>query len=134
MVYSGIHNGTLLFNINALVIFIEQKNLKFAAYAQDNTLYFCLFSSSYVKMNSGKCHLVLSPHDKNNKINLSGEVTNNAQMQKPLVVYIDYKIKFDTHIETQCKKLEKISSALAQYIKYMSTNHAQLLMRSFIIS
>ena len=55
-------------------------------------------------------------------------------MQKPLVVYIDYKIKFDTHIETQCKKLEKISSALAQYIKYMSTNHAQLLMRSFIIS
>ena len=31
----------LLFNINTLGMFFEQKDIHFAAYSDDNTLYFC---------------------------------------------------------------------------------------------
>ena len=85
-------------------------------------------------MNSGKYHLNLSSNDKNKKAELNGGVINNTQVQKPLGVYIDYKLKFDTHIEILCKKIGKKLHALAQVIKYMPTNQAQLLMRSFIMS
>ena len=33
--------GPLLFNINTLDMFFEQKDVNFAAYSDDNTLYFC---------------------------------------------------------------------------------------------
>ena len=33
--------GPLLFNINTLDMFFEQKDVNFAAYADDNTSYFC---------------------------------------------------------------------------------------------
>ena len=80
--------GSLLFNINTLDMFFEQKDVNFAAYADDNTPYFCdknlevllsklqicalklfeWFSNNYMKTNSGKCHLVLSSNNQNKKI------------------------------------------------------------------
>ena len=71
--------GPLLFNINTLDMFFEQKDVNFAAYADDNTPYFfdknlevllsklqiCAlkllewFSNNYMEMNSDKCHLIL---------------------------------------------------------------------------
>ena len=57
-----------------------------------------------------------------------------TQFQKLFGVHIDYKLKIDTHIESLCKKVEKKLPALARIIQYMSTNQAQLLMRSFIMS
>ena len=79
--------GPLLFNINTLDMFFEQKDVNFAAYADDNTPYFCdknlevilsklqicalklleWFSNNYMKMNSHKCHLILSSNDDNKK-------------------------------------------------------------------
>ena len=56
-------------------------------------------------MNSDKYHLILSSNDENKKIELNGEVINHTQVQKLLGVDIDYKLKFDTHIETLCKKV-----------------------------
>ena len=132
-------------------MFFEQKGVNFAAYAEDNTPHFCdkvllsklqicelklseWFSNNHIKMNSGKFHLILSSNDENKKIELNGEAINNTQVQKLLGVHIDYKLKFDTHIESLCKKVGKKLHALARIIKYMSTNQAQLLMRSFIMS
>ena len=71
--------GRLLFNINALDMFFKQKDVKFAAYAGNNTSYFCdknhelllsklqicalklleWFSNNYMKINSKNCHLFL---------------------------------------------------------------------------
>ena len=46
-------------------------------------------------------------------------------MQKPLGVHIDYKLKFDTHIETLCSRWEKsCMHALALLIMYMSADQA----------
>ena len=121
----------------------EQPDVKFVAYADDNTPYFCdknlevllsklqicilklfeWFSNNHMKMNSDKCHLILSSNDENKKIELNGEAINNTQVQKLLGVHIDYKLKFDTHIDTFCKKVRK-KLALARIIQYMSTNQA----------
>ena len=82
-------------------------------------------------MNSNKYHLVLNS---NNEIELNGEVINNTQIQKFLGVHIDYKFKFDTHIETLCKKVGRKLPALSRVTKYMCANEVQMLMRSFITS
>ena len=42
----------------------------------------------------------LSSNDENKKIELNGEAISNTQVQKLLGVHIDYKSKFDTHIDT----------------------------------
>ena len=64
-------------------------------------------------MNSDRCHIVLSSNDENKKMELSGEVINNTQMQKLLGFHIDYQLKSDTHIETLCKNLGEKLYALA---------------------
>ena len=58
-------------------------------------------------MNSDKCHLILSSNDENKKIEFNGEFINNTEVQKLLGVHIDYKLKFDTQVETLCKKVGK---------------------------
>ena len=85
-------------------------------------------------MNSDKSHLISSSNDENKKTELNGEVINNTQIQKLLGVHTDYKLKFDTHIETLCKKVGKQFHTLTQVIKYKSRNQAQMLMRNFIMA
>ena len=111
-----INTCPLFFNINTLDMFFEQKDVNFAAYADDNTPFLCeqnlevllsklqiwalklleWFSNNYMKMNSYKCHLILSSNDKNKKIELNGEVINKTQIEKLLGFQIDYKLKFGT--------------------------------------
>ena len=84
----GSIQGPLLFNINTLDLFFQEKDVNFAAYSDDNIPYFCdknpevhlsklqicalklfeWFSNNYMKMNSDKCHFILSSNDKNRKI------------------------------------------------------------------
>ena len=88
----GVHQesklGPLVFNINTLDMFFEQPDVKFAAYTDDNAPYFCdknievllsklqicelklfeWFSNNHMKMNSDKCHLILSSNDENKKL------------------------------------------------------------------
>ena len=92
------------------------------------------FSNNYMKINSDKCHLILSSCDENNKTENNDEVINKSQVQKLLGVYVDYELKSDIHIETLCEKVGPKLLALSQFINFMFTNEAQLLMRSFIMS
>ena len=68
-------------------------------------------------MNSDKCHLTLSSNDRNEKIELNGEVINNTQVRKLRGAHIDYKLKFDTHIEILYKKVGKKTSFLCPSYK-----------------
>ena len=106
-------------------MFFERKDVNFAAYADDNAQHFFdknlavllsklqiwalklleWFSNNYLKTNSDKCHFICSSTDENEKKELNGEVISNTQVQKLLGVHINYKLKFDTHIETPCKKV-----------------------------
>ena len=129
-------------------MFFDQKDVNFAAYADDNTPYFCdnnqvlfsklqicalkqleWFSNNYMKMN-----LILSFNDENKKVDLNGEVINNTQVQKFLGVHFDYKLKLDAYIETLCKNMGKKLHALAPVIRYIPTNQAQLLMKFYNVA
>ena len=71
-------------------------------------------------MNSDRCHLIRSSNDKYEKIELNGEVINNAQVRKL------GGAQFDTHIENLSKKVRKKLHALTQVIKYISTKQTQM--------
>ena len=58
-----------------------------------------------MKINYDKCQFTLSSNDKNKKIELNREAINNTEVQNLFGVHIDYKLKFDTHIKTLCKKV-----------------------------
>ena len=82
-------------------MFFKQKDVNFPEYAHDKAPYLCdknlevrlsklqicvlklleWFSNSYMKMNSDKCHLILTFNDENKKIELNEEVINNIQVQ-----------------------------------------------------
>ena len=77
-------------------MFFEQKDVNFAAYADDNTAYFCdknlevilnkpqicalnlleWFSNNYMKMNSDNCHLILRAIPKVPDVTLEGQKVN----------------------------------------------------------
>ena len=85
----------------------EHKDVNFAAYADDNTSYFCdknlevllsklqicalklleWFSNNYMKMNSDKCHLILSSNVKIRKSNLT-EKLSTIHRSKNFLVFI----------------------------------------------
>ena len=66
-----------------------------------------------MKINSDKCHLILSSNDENKKKKLNEEVINNTQMQKLLSVHIDYKLK----LETLCKEVRKKLHSLTRIVQ-----------------
>ena len=49
----------------------------------------------------------LSSNDESTKIENDGEVINKSQVQKFLIVHIDYELMFDVHIGTLFEKVEK---------------------------
>ena len=99
--------GPLLLNINTFDMLYEHKDVNFAAYADDNTSYFCdknlevllsklqicalklleWFSNNYMKMNSDKCHLILSSNMKIRKSNLT-EKLSTIHRSKNFLVFI----------------------------------------------
>ena len=84
----GIHTGASSFQYKYIRLVLSRKGCHFAAYSDDNIPYFCdknpevhlsklqicalklfeWFSNNYMKMNSDKCHFILSSNDKNRKI------------------------------------------------------------------
>ena len=145
--------GPLLFNINTLDMFFEQKDVNFAAYADDNTPYFCdknlevllsklqicalklfeWFSNNYMKMNPNKCHLILSSNNENKKIEINREVFNNINLATNLEFILIENQSLIHTLKLFVKKVGKKLHTLTRIINYMSTNQAQLLMRSLIM-
>ena len=58
----------------------------------------------------------LSSNDESTIIENNGEVINKSQVQKLLVVHIDYELMFDAHIGTLCEKVGKNVLAHSQVI------------------
>ena len=134
-------------------MFFEQKDVNFAAYADDNTPYFCdknlevllsklqicalklfeWFSNNYMKMNPNKCHLILSSNNENKKIEINGEVFNNINLAINLEFILIENQSLIQTLKLFVKKVGKKLHTLARIINYMSTNQAQLLMRSLIM-
>ena len=85
-------------------------------------------------MNPDKCNFSLSSNDKIRKQNLTERLSTIHKSKNLLVFMLNYKLKFDTQIETLCKMVIKELHDLARVIKYMTAIQAHILMTSFIMS
>ena len=126
--------GPLFFNIYICDMFLFLENNNIAAYADDNTPYAfgsncesvtnsvvkpvngmkTWFKFNYMKLNSDKCHLILSnlsDHSCVAKID-SDEIYPSAT-EKLLGVEIDSGLTFENHIKAMCSKANIKSKALS---------------------
>ena len=143
--------GPLLFNISLCDLFLEDENNYFANYADDTTPYYfgstttevldnlsCLtkklfswFANNQMKANDDKCHLILSSPEDDIAFQIENSTTKCSKVKKLLGVHIDYKLKFDTHVETICKKAHRKLNALSRITNYMELPKRRILMNVF---
>ena len=84
-----------------------------------------------MKANDDKCHLLLSSPDDSSLIQIENSTIKCSKVKKLLEVYIDYKLKFDIHVETICKKAHRKLSALSRITNYMELPKRRILMNAF---
>ena len=143
--------GPLLLNIFLCDLFFEDENNYFANYADDTTPYsvgstttevlenlsgitkklFTRFANNQMKASDDKCHLLLSSPDDTSIIQIENSTIKCSKVKKLLRIQIDYKLKFDVHVETICKKAHRTLSALSRIINYMELPKRRILMNAF---
>ena len=109
--------GPLLFNIDLIDLFFECDDSEIASYADDATPYscaddipsvitqlqssasklFCWFTNNHLKVNPGKCHILLSTKNAID-VHPEGACITSSSCEKLLGITIDSDLKFDKHI------------------------------------
>ena len=146
--------GPILFNIylNDLFYFLSCNVCNFA---DDTTPYVCnknlefvllkleeqsniainWFENNYSKMNSDKCHLLISG---NKYEHIWAKIGNDriweTKAVKLLGVTIDNEVKFDVHLNNVCLKANRKLSALTRTRKYLDFNKTRVLFKGFFES
>ena len=109
-------------------LFLVMKETEFTSYADDNTgntiedvisslqespeKLFRWFSDNQMQGNSGKCHLILGANEPA-QIQIGESLIKSTNYEKLLGVKIDFKLSFDKHIKTICKKASNTLRILA---------------------
>ena len=83
-----------------------------------------------MKGNTDKCHLILSTNN-NPEIQIGDSLIKASDCEKLLGLKIDYKLSFDNHVNSLCKKANNKLRALARATPYMNTEKKKPLMNSF---
>ena len=142
--------GPILFNIFISDLFLVVKEVDFASYADDNTIYqlgrtvddvinglqvsakklFQWFSDNQMKGNTDKCHLIMSTNNAT-ELQIGDSSIKTSNCEKLLGVKIDYKLTFDEHVNSLCKKANSKLRALARTTPSMNIEKRKLLMNSF---
>ena len=92
------------------------------------------FEANYMKLNTNKCHFLMSGPKEHMWIKVGEEVIWESQEEKLLGITIDKKLKFDKHLSIICKKASAKVTALARLAKLMTFKKRRLLMNAFIES
>ena len=133
--------GSFLFNIyiNDLFFIIEQTDI--CNYVDDNTINACdmslenllrrlehdtplaieWFQHNYMKLNEGKCHLLISGW-KHELIwaNVGEKKIWETSEEKLLGLYIDRDLKFNSHVSKICANAGQKLTAISRIAKFMS--------------
>ena len=88
------------------------------------------FSHNHMKVNTGKCHLIVST-DEPIEIRVGESLIKNSTCEKLLDVKIDNKLNVDIHVKGICTKANNKLRAFARATSYMSLEKKKLLMTSF---
>ena len=147
--------GPLLFNIYINDLFWINEETDVCNYADDTTPHVCdtdiqnltrrlehdcllamdWFDNNYMKLNEDKCHFLIAGFKHEHIfVNLGDTRIWESNEEKLLGVTIDKEMKFNEHISTLCKKVNRKISALSRVSRYMSTEKRRVLFKSFIES
>ena len=93
------------------------------------------FENNYMKMNSDKCHLLISGH-KHEQIwaKIGNDKIWETRSVELLEVTIDNDLKFDEHLLKICLKTNKKLSALTRIKKYLDFHKMRVLFKAFFES
>ena len=93
------------------------------------------FKNNGMKMNSDKCHLLVSGHKHEIMIaNIGGEQVIETHSVKLLGIDIDLKLSFNTHLNTICHKASNKLNALSRLCTLLPFFRRKILMNAFITS
>ena len=145
--------GPLLFNIFICDMFYFLEGFDIANYADDSTPYcagksaesvvnnleqssrilFKWLNNNYMKVNTGKSHLLLSGNSR------ATATTDNSYIESEdeqvlLGITIDSNLTFENHIRNICKKASQKLNALARMAPYMNIQKRRTIMKSFVTS
>ena len=142
--------GPILLNIFLSDLFLVVKDVNFASYADDNTIYqsgrnandvindlqlsaeklFRWFSDNQMKGNTDKCHLIMSINN-TPELKVGDSLIKTSTCEKLLGVKINNKLTFDNRVVNLCKKASNKLRALARATPYTTIEKRKLLMNSF---
>ena len=90
------------------------------------------FKQNYMKLNEGKCHLLISGF-KHEVLwaNIGGKKIWEGKEEKLLGLYIDRDLTFTSHIANICAKVRQKLTAISRIAKFMALEKRRILMISF---
>ena len=101
----------------------------------DSAIAICCFESNYMKLNTDKCHLLVSG---NRNEHMWAKVGNDkiweSRTVKLLGVTIDNQLKFNEHVLNICKKASRKLSALSRMSSFLSFDKKRILFKAFFES
>ena len=145
--------GPLIFNIFLCDLFYFLKGVAVASYADDTTPYtanktndlvikeiehfskvlFKWFDFNYLKINSGKSHILFSGDD-NVSANIDNHTIISENKNELLGIILDSKLSFEDHINNLCKKASQKLNALARIAPYMCLEKRKTVMKAYAAS
>ena len=146
--------GPILFNIYLNDLFYLIKECEICNFADDTTPYVCekdvselfkklendtvliisWFESNYMKLNTDKCHLLVSGNRyEHTFINVGNDKIWEDRCVKLLGVTIDNKLNFDNHVKNICSNAGR-KLVLRRMVKFLSFDKKRLLLKTFVES
>ena len=97
---------------------------------QSSTILFKWLNNNYVKVNTGKSHLLLSGNSRATAT-IDNSYIESEDEQVVLGITIDSNLTFENHINSICKKASQKLNVLARIAPYMNIQKRKAIMKSF---
>ena len=112
-------------DLNSLLKILEQDNFLAIEWLENNNM----------KLNQGKCHLLVSGYKNENvSANIGNENIWESHKQKLLGLDIDWNLNFNEHVSSLCRKADNKMSVLARLSNFMNFKQRRILLKTFIES
>ena len=100
---------------------------------QSSTILFEWLSNNYMKVNTGKSHLLL-PGKSEANATIDNNYIESEDEQVLLGIKTDSNLTFENHMNSICKKASQMLNALARIAPYMNVLKRKTTMKSFVTS
>ena len=100
---------------------------------QSSTILFKWLNNNYMKVNTGKSHLLLSGNSRATAT-IDNSYIESEDEQVLLGITTDSNLTFENHVRNICKKASQKLNALARIAPYMNIQKRTTVMKSFVTS